>query len=308
MARETKEKTRIKAKRKPRGAPASPLADVPGGLGDVDLVGSNLSISPPELDRMKTFIGRRNRETEGVTEDRSREPKSLNFRNVRLQDGSVRKVRIRRNQPLNRGTARENVFSVDYVSPETVSRPGTFPAVEGYVGKAKPYQRVNVDTAQEDIRTGRGAVTKNPLMLMSGTGEGKGLVKYARKVRIPARKPRSGIGFGTAAAGVVGGALLGKYFETTGNTRDENQERLARLKSQARADALAMMQTQEMKAHMQSSIDENLAKLQAQAPEIYMKFAAGRVLPQGAVVIGGVPRQDLLQQLGMSMANGDFNQ
>jgi hypothetical protein len=68
------------------------------------------------------------------------------------------------------------------------------------------------------------------------------------------------------------------------------------------------MQTQEMKAHMQSSIDENLAKLQAQAPEIYMKFAAGRVLPQGAVVIGGVPRQDLLQQLGMSMANGDFNQ
>ena len=303
MARETKEKKRIKAKRKPPGAASFPLADIPGGLGDVALPGSNLSLTPEQL--KEVLLSNQLKASSGQY---AVDPTSPKTRKVRLQDGSIRTLSNFPAPKLNRGTARENVFSVDYVSPETVSRPGTFPAVEGYVGKAKPYQRVNVDTAQEDIRTGRGAVTKNPLMLMSGTGEGKGLVKYARKVRIPARKPRSGIGFGTAAAGVVGGALLGKYFETTGNTRDENQERLARLKSQARADALAMMQTQEMKAHMQSSIDENLAKLQAQAPEIYMKFAAGRVLPQGAVVIGGVPRQDLLQQLGMSMANGDFNQ
>jgi hypothetical protein len=56
------------------------------------------------------------------------------------------------------------------------------------------------------------------------------------------------------------------------------------------------------------SINDNLAQLQAQAPDLYMSVAAGRRLPQGAVVIGGNPRQDLLQQLGMSMSNGDFNQ
>lgn len=304
MARETKEKPRIKAKRKPRGAPASPLADVPGGLGDVALAGSDLSLTPEQL--KEVLLTNQLKASSGQY---AVEPTSPKVRKVRLQDGSIRTLSNFPAPKLNRGTARENVFSVDYVSPETVSRPGTFPAVKGYVGQPKPYQRVNVDTAQEDIRRGRGAVAKNPLMLMSGTGEGKALVKYGRKVRLPApKKPRGMGGFGAAAAGVVGGALLGKYFEQTGKTRDENQERLARLKSQARADALAMMQTQEMKAHMQSSIDENLAKLQAQAPEIYMKFAAGRVLPQGAVVIGGAPRQDLLQQLGMSMANGDFNQ
>jgi hypothetical protein len=36
-------------------------------------------------------------------------------------------------------------------------------------------------------------------------------------------------------------------------------------------------------------------------------MASGRLLPQGAVVIGGAPRSDLLNELGMAMANGQFN-
>ena len=57
----------------------------------------------------------------------------------------------------------------------------------------------------------------------------------------------------------------------------------------------------------QDSIDRNLANVQQYAPDLYMKVAAGRALPQGAVVLGGSPRQDLLQELGRAMADGRFN-
>jgi len=76
----------------------------------------------------------------------------------------------------------------------------------------------------------------------------------------------------------------------------------------ARRDALGLMAQRDVKMSMQKAIDNNLSQLQMQAPDLYMRVAAGRLLPQGAVVIGGTPRQDLLQQLGMSMSNGDFNQ
>jgi hypothetical protein len=71
---------------------------------------------------------------------------------------------------------------------------------------------------------------------------------------------------------------------------------------------LNLLGRKEHKQALQMNIDDNLAQLQQKAPDLYMSVAAGRRLPQGAVVIGGVPRQDLLQQLGMSMSNGDFNQ
>ena len=60
-------------------------------------------------------------------------------------------------------------------------------------------------------------------------------------------------------------------------------------------------------ASYQDSIDRNLANVQQYAPDLYMKVAAGRALPQGAVVLGGSPRQDLLQELGRAMADGRFN-
>jgi hypothetical protein len=43
-------------------------------------------------------------------------------------------------------------------------------------------------------------------------------------------------------------------------------------------------------------------------PAIYTAVSAGRKLPQGAVVLGGQPRVDLLQELGRSMAEGQFRQ
>ena len=61
-------------------------------------------------------------------------------------------------------------------------------------------------------------------------------------------------------------------------------------------------------ASYRASIQTNLGQIQRYAPDLYMSVAAGRKLPQGAVVIGGSPRQDLLNELGRAMSDGRFSQ
>ena len=114
---------------------------------------------------------------------------------------------------------------------------------------------------------------------------------------------------GLAGLGALaGGALLGKGIEAFGERREEEAQRQEMLRRQARQDMLDMLGRKEQKQAVQMSIDDNLAKLQQTAPDLYMRVASGRLLPQGAVVIGGVPRQDLLNQLGMAMSNGQFSE
>ena len=110
------------------------------------------------------------------------------------------------------------------------------------------------------------------------------------------------MGLAALAAGTGAGMLI-KGFREIG---DENELRLQNVQQQAQRDSLTLMQNQGMKAHLENSINENLMRLQSESPDLYARVSAGRVLPQGAVVIGGAPRQDLLQQLGMSMSNNEF--
>jgi len=118
-----------------------------------------------------------------------------------------------------------------------------------------------------------------------------------------------GVRGGLAGLGALaGGALIGKAIQAFGEDREAEAQRQEMLRRQARQDMLDMLGRKEQKRALQMSIDDNLAKLQAQAPDLYMRVASGRLLPQGAVVIGGVPRQDLLNQLGMAMSNGQFSE
>ena len=118
-----------------------------------------------------------------------------------------------------------------------------------------------------------------------------------------------GVRGGLAGLGALaGGALVGKAIQAFGEDREAEAQRQEMLRRQARQDMLDMLGRKEQKRALQMSIDDNLAKLQAQAPDLYMRVASGRLLPQGAVVIGGVPRQDLLNQLGMAMSNGQFSE
>lgn len=148
-----------------------------------------------------------------------------------------------------------------------------------------------------------------------------GVVGALPKMPLPsARNPlvRFGLRYGKNIGGMrgglmglgalAGGALVGKIMQARAEGSEFELQRQEDMRRSARQDMLNLLGRKEHKQALQMNIDDNLAQLQQKAPDLYMSVAAGRRLPQGAVVIGGTPRQDLLQQLGMSMSNGDFNQ
>jgi hypothetical protein len=148
-----------------------------------------------------------------------------------------------------------------------------------------------------------------------------GALKGLPEIPMPtARNPlvRFGLRYGKNIGGVrgglagigalAGGALIGKMIQGSGELRQAEEREQEMLRRRARQDMLNLLGRKEQKQAVQMSINQNLAKLQMEAPDLYMRAATGRVLPQGAVVIGGAPRADLLNQLGMAMANGQFGQ
>lgn len=58
---------------------------------------------------------------------------------------------------------------------------------------------------------------------------------------------------------------------------------------------------------LQRSNAENMGRLAALSPEVYAQLTAGRTLPRGAVVIGGVPNVDGLGAIATAMSTGQFN-
>lgn len=67
--------------------------------------------------------------------------------------------------------------------------------------------------------------------------------------------------------------------------------------------ALAEQAKQERLRQARASNEAMLARMN---PSLYTQVLAGRRLPEGAVVIGGVPRRDLMDQLTSAMAEGAF--
>ena len=58
-------------------------------------------------------------------------------------------------------------------------------------------------------------------------------------------------------------------------------------------------------ARKQAQLNESI--LAHKAPNLYNKILAGRPLPAGAVVIGGEPRRELMQELANAMSAGAFS-
>ena len=112
---------------------------------------------------------------------------------------------------------------------------------------------------------------------------------------------------GALLGGAAAGVGLGAIKKYRNDYAEEEARSRADLEKQAHRDALQMMQNRENKLHIQNSIDQNLMRLQSEAPDLYMRIAAGRTLPSGAVVIGGSVRNDLLQELGAGMSNAQYN-
>jgi hypothetical protein len=107
------------------------------------------------------------------------------------------------------------------------------------------------------------------------------------------------IGIGALAAG---GGLMAEQIRA--RRREQAFDEFQRVQ---RKMALDQMAEQSARASLESSIERNLQNVERFAPDVYASIAAGRRLPQGAVVLGGEKRVDLLQELGRSMAEGQFS-
>lgn len=64
---------------------------------------------------------------------------------------------------------------------------------------------------------------------------------------------------------------------------------------------------QAMKARrLQEAMSQNMMRLAAVNPQLYNQLLIGRMLPQGAVVIGGGKSSDFLESVAYQMATGGF--
>ena len=133
--------------------------------------------------------------------------------------------------------------------------------------------------------------------------------------KIASIKRGKALGRGVKIAGLGALAALGtslaarKAMEMGGVTSDQLiNKALYDMMGDARQSNIAGLVEQAKRETYEDAIQQNLARIQQHAPDLYMSVAAGRRLPSGAVVLGGAPRQDLLNELGRSMADGRFSQ
>jgi len=83
----------------------------------------------------------------------------------------------------------------------------------------------------------------------------------------------------------------------------EVEDTLREAEARARSEKIGKLMEQ---ARVEETIRQNQARLAQVAPDIYTSVMAGRRVPKGSVVLGGRPRQDLMQELAASMGSGRF--
>jgi len=111
---------------------------------------------------------------------------------------------------------------------------------------------------------------------------------------------------GLSAAGAVG--LGGEVFPPMArgvqqdfsglNTRDVMNE----LNAQKDREAI-LSASISRKQSVERELAKQSARLAAANPHLYNQIVAGRRLPQGAVILGGNPRTDLMEQIALGMAS-----
>ena len=98
----------------------------------------------------------------------------------------------------------------------------------------------------------------------------------------------------------IAGVPLGMAAAEDLGLRDPRQDPEALFKEEQEKRS-RLFASQLKKDRLRRQYEQNLAALQMKAPHLYMSAMAGRRLPEGAVVLGGTQRQDLLQELAMNM-------
>jgi hypothetical protein len=106
---------------------------------------------------------------------------------------------------------------------------------------------------------------------------------------------KAAIGVGLGALGMLGlKQAFGDDGKATQQIRERAQQEQLNQKSRQIADYLEQ-------ARMTQDTQDIKGRLAQSAPDLYTSVMAGRRVPRGSVVLGGQPRDDLMQQLVASM-------
>lgn len=92
----------------------------------------------------------------------------------------------------------------------------------------------------------------------------------------------------------IGGAVKQEFTGFDKSLKDEMRRRKVEASQAMRA------------RRLQRAMADNMSRLAAANPQLYNQLLVGRMLPQGAVVIGGGQRSDFLDSVAYQMAIGGF--
>jgi hypothetical protein len=118
-------------------------------------------------------------------------------------------------------------------------------------------------------------------------------------------------------AGLIGGGVLaaaefapGIIRGVRGSVREitGDDPTVDALLEDNRTRAVFMAMQQRKQEQLRRLQQENTNRILQYMPQVANQLLAGRKLPQGAVVIGGQPRTDLLDEVARQMGAGAFNQ
>lgn len=113
------------------------------------------------------------------------------------------------------------------------------------------------------------------------------------------------VGWLPLAKEVLGGASDGvSEMLNLGGAASKRQEEMQRSQELVIRERQRIQREQQKVAQLRQI---NMQRLAMANPELAKQLMAGRVLPQGATVIGGQPRVDLMEQVADAMSRGEFN-
>jgi len=233
-------------------------------------------------------------------------------------------------------SALKQMIKTGTVSPETgttsattepVEAPKTEPPKTGGPRKKSKAREDHEETmrkireAQEAARAGRGAQIPNerpPTERMPPAAETPAPAAAPAAAEAAAVAPaaaargglRSKLGMlksKPVMAGVGALAALG-LIRTLNKKPEDNASVVNQFEKQALGERSREVARLLEKARLERTIRENQMRLARGNPDLYTSIMAGRRLPKGSVVLGGVPRQDLMRELAASMDSGRYAQ
>ena len=142
------------------------------------------------------------------------------------------------------------------------------------------------------------------LLGVMGTSQTPGRVGQAANLKEFAMNPLAAAGILAPSAAALGGMVVGPIAKGISDTLTNaplNREvsRLEAGMGEYQDDILIKLQ----KAREREEVERNMMAVQKTAPHLYNQVMAGRRLPQGSVVLGGQPRQDLMEELASHMGS-----